>query len=164
MKYPTNLRILAIDPATQMGWAFLANGVLTSGTIKWGRKHGRKHLPDDHEGKPYFDFHRWLRGVIVKDKPDVIAYEEVMRFMSGDASKKYGGFRAIIMMNAAAVDIKISMQAVGTIKKHATGKGNADKNDMIKAAKEKYPDQDIIDDNQADALHILHLYLSTVGS
>ena len=43
---------------------------------------------------------------------------------------------------------------VGTIKKHATGKGNAGKQDMVEAMQAKgHP---ITDDNEADALAILH--------
>lgn len=42
------------------------------------------------------------------------------------------------------------------IKKHATGKGNANKDAMVKAAREKF-EIDIIDDNHADALWLLDL-------
>jgi Holliday junction resolvasome RuvABC endonuclease subunit len=42
-----------------------------------------------------------------------------------------------------------------TVKKHATGKGNAKKFEMVRAAREKWPGQHINDDNQADALHVL---------
>jgi Holliday junction resolvasome RuvABC endonuclease subunit len=43
---------------------------------------------------------------------------------------------------------------VGTIKKHATGKGNAGKEDMIKAMQALgHP---VTDDNEADALALLH--------
>ena len=42
-----------------------------------------------------------------------------------------------------------------TLKKFATGKGNANKAMMIAAAIKKYPDQDVQDDNHADALHLL---------
>jgi Holliday junction resolvasome RuvABC endonuclease subunit len=41
------------------------------------------------------------------------------------------------------------------IKKHATGKGNAKKDMMIAAAKNKWPGVEIVDDNQADAMWIL---------
>ena len=43
---------------------------------------------------------------------------------------------------------------MGTIKKHATGKGNAGKDDMIKAMQALgHP---VTDDNEADALALLH--------
>lgn len=43
------------------------------------------------------------------------------------------------------------------IKKHATGKGNAGKEQMIGAARLKWPDKTVEDDNAADALWILDL-------
>jgi Holliday junction resolvasome RuvABC endonuclease subunit len=43
---------------------------------------------------------------------------------------------------------------VGTIKKHATGKGNAGKHDVIAAMRAMgHP---VADDNEADALALLH--------
>jgi len=68
-----------------------------------------------------------------------------------------------ILANAAAVNIKTETFHIGTIKKFATGKGNADKDLMLAAAAANYQDQNIADDNQADALHILHLYLSNIN-
>jgi Holliday junction resolvasome RuvABC endonuclease subunit len=43
---------------------------------------------------------------------------------------------------------------VGTIKKHATGKGNAGKQDMVVAM--QLLGHPITDDNEADALALLH--------
>ena len=48
---------------------------------------------------------------------------------------------------------------VGTIKKHATGKGNAGKGDVIAAMRAKgHP---VTDDNEADALALLHWAIET---
>jgi hypothetical protein len=51
-------------------------------------------------------------------------------------------------------DIQYQGVPVGTVKKHATGKGNSNKDAMVEAARSKWPDIDIKDDNQADALWI----------
>jgi Holliday junction resolvasome RuvABC endonuclease subunit len=49
---------------------------------------------------------------------------------------------------------------VGTIKKHATGKGNAGKDQMIEAMQLRgHP---VTDDNEADALALLHCALETL--
>ena len=50
---------------------------------------------------------------------------------------------------------------VGTIKKHATGKGNASKAMMIEAAQAR--GYRPVDDNEADAIAILHWALETKG-
>lgn len=47
---------------------------------------------------------------------------------------------------------------VGTIKKHATGKGNASKDEMIEAMKAR--GHSPADDNEADALALLHYALT----
>jgi len=48
---------------------------------------------------------------------------------------------------------------VGTIKRHATGKGNADKDAMIAAARGFSP----ADDNEADAIALLLWAIATNG-
>ena len=50
---------------------------------------------------------------------------------------------------------------VGTIKRHATGKGNADKEAMIAAARARGFNP--ADDNEADAIAILFWALETKG-
>jgi hypothetical protein len=50
---------------------------------------------------------------------------------------------------------------VGTIKKHATGRGNADKQAMITAARAKGFSP--VDDNEADAIAILLWAIETRG-
>ena len=45
---------------------------------------------------------------------------------------------------------------IGTLKKFATGRGNAQKHEMVAAAKSEWPHLDICDDNIADALHLLN--------
>ena len=159
MNYPTDKTILALDPAQKMGWALLSSGVVTSGTAEFKRRTGRKRIPDEHLGKAFYDLHKWLRGMIVDKEPDCIVYEDVMRFTSSSDSKSYGAIRGLILVNAAARNIPVCHFAVPSIKKFATGKGNAKKDMMIASAIEKYPDQDVLDDNQADALHILHYFL-----
>jgi Holliday junction resolvasome RuvABC endonuclease subunit len=67
----------------------------------------------------------------------------------------YGGFLAMLEAWCAANNVPLKPVGVGTVKKHWTGKGNADKPMMIATAKAKgfHP----VDDNHADALAILSL-------
>jgi Holliday junction resolvasome RuvABC endonuclease subunit len=58
--------------------------------------------------------------------------------------------------------IEYKAYSAAEIKKFATGKGNANKIQMIAAAKEKYGIE-INNDNQADALHIYHFALHDLG-
>ena len=157
-----NKRILALDFGTQMGFAIYASKVVTSGTIGFHRKKGRKTIPDDHLGHSYNMFKEWLLDVILDTCPEIIAFEEVRRFKGNLAAKAFGAWRGIMLQQAASRDIEVMPFEVGTIKKHATGNGRASKELMIAAAKKYFPDQDIEDDNQADALHILRLCMHTL--
>jgi hypothetical protein len=58
---------------------------------------------------------------------------------------------------AAERKIEIGSRHTADIKKHATGKGNCDKGAMLAAARDEWPDRTIQDDNEADALWLLHL-------
>lgn len=44
--------------------------------------------------------------------------------------------------------------APGTVKKFATGKGNAGKDEMLAAAIKRYPSADVVNNNVADAVHL----------
>lgn len=70
-----------------------------------------------------------------------------------DAAHVYGGFLA--HLTAWCEDHEIAYQGVGVgvIKKFMTGAGNASKEAMLQAAKDKGFDP--VDDNEADALAIL---------
>lgn len=144
-------KILALDLATTTGWAFSYNGVITSGTISF--KSGRY----EGGGMRYLRFRNWIAAFLEEQKPDVVYFEEVRRHMSTDAAHVHGGLLAQLTAECEARTPKVPYQSipVGTIKKTATGKGNATKDMMIASAKAKWPHQNIEDDNQADALWIL---------
>jgi crossover junction endodeoxyribonuclease RuvC len=83
----------------------------------------------------------------------IIYFEEVRKHIGVDAAHCYGGFKAILTTFCEDNNIPYQGVPVGTIKKHITGKGNADKAAVIKAV------QDLgfnpKDDNEADALALL---------
>ena len=90
-------------------------------------------------------------------KPTKVTYEEVMRWSSGNAAKVYCGLLAILQTECESKQIPYEGVHVGTIKKSATGNGNASKEQMIKAMEAKgYRPQD---DNEADALALLFFSL-----
>lgn len=144
------MRILGIDPGTKCGWA-INNGLIESGV--WNLAPGR------HEGGG-------MRGLKLRhqldslrqasNEPMVVFYELVRRHLGTDAAQIYGG---IVMVLTAWCDehgIPYEGLPVGTVKKHATGKGNASKEEMIQAAQQKFGIEPR-DDNEADALHIMDL-------
>jgi Holliday junction resolvasome RuvABC endonuclease subunit len=140
---------LALDLATVTGWAVESCGIITSGTVSFrgGRYEGG--------GMRYLRFRKWLREMFELAKPEAVFYEEVRRHLSTDAAHVYGGFLAMLQTECEARDLPYLGIPVGTIKKKATGRGNAKKAAMVAAARERWPDQLVADDNQADALWIL---------
>ncbi len=140
---------LALDLGTNTGWAISSSaGVITSGTesFKVGRFEGG--------GMRYLRFSRWLDEMGSHGLAG-IWFEEVRRHAGTDAAHVYGGLMATLTAWAENRKIPYSGVPVGTIKKHATGKGNANKEAMIAAAiRWGFKPSD---DNEADALALLQL-------
>lgn len=142
--------ILALDLGTTAGFAVRGgNGVTTSGTVSL--RPGRY----DGGGMRYLRFAKWLDELNGLAGPfDVIWFEEVRRHRGTDAAHVYGGLMATLTSWAEKKQIPYSGVPVGTIKRHATGKGNANKEAMIEAARARGFNP--ADDNEADAIAILH--------
>lgn len=147
------MNILAIDLGTTTGWALMAQGHINSGS--------KSFKPQRFEGggMRYLRFKRWLTEIkATVDTIEAVYFEEVRRHMGVDAAHAYGGFLATLTAWCEHHQIPYSGVPVGTIKKFATGRGNASKNEMIKAAwklTEVFP----VDDNEADAIHLLRYAL-----
>ncbi len=150
--------ILALDLGTTTGWALRsADGLITSGTASF--RPGRF----DGGGMRYLRFANWLTELDRLSGPlAAIWFEEVRRHAGTDASHIYGGLMATLTAWAEQRDIlPYEGVPVGTIKRHATGKGNAPKNAMIAAAKARGFSP--ADDNEADAVALLLWAIETKG-
>ncbi len=149
-------KVLAIDLGTKTGWAIhQEDGTITSGVenFKPGRFEGG--------GMRYLRFKRWLSEIKnSSDGIDAIYFEEVRRHAGVDAAHCYGAFMGHLTAWCEHHQIPYQGVPVGTIKKHATGKGNADKQAMIEAAKSLGHSPE--DDNQADAICLLHYAIGLV--
>jgi Holliday junction resolvasome RuvABC endonuclease subunit len=82
-----------------------------------------------------------------------IVFEEVRRHAGTDAAHIYGGFLAHLSAWCEERSIPYEGIPVGTIKRFATGKGNAPKDAMLAAIRARgfAP----ADDNEADAIALL---------
>lgn len=142
------MSILALDLGTKMGWAVLDGKSITSGTENF--------LPGRFEGggMRYIRFKKWLTELKNNlGNIEEVYFEEVRRHMGVDAAHCYGGFMAHLTAWCEHHTIPYKGVPVATIKKYATGKGNANKDAIIKAMKERGYDPQ--DDNEADALALL---------
>lgn len=142
--------ILALDLGTTTGWALRpTGGPIAHGwmSLKGGRYEGG--------GMRYLRFSRWLHEIYgTAGDINAVYFEEVRRHASTDAAHVYGGLMATLTAWCESRNIPYSGVPVGTIKKHATGKGNAGKDDILAAMQALgHP---VTDDNEADALALLN--------
>lgn len=158
----TAARVLALDIATTTGWATIANGVITSGSQDFHRRAATKKRMEEHSGQSFASFRRWLHAKVIDDKPCAIVYEEVMRWAGAKAAHAFCGYRGLMLEAGTIFSLPCYPYSVGTVKKTWTGSGNAKKPQMMAECLRRFPGLDLTDENEADALAILHLHLSTV--
>ncbi len=141
--------ILALDLGTMTGWALRSpDGTKTSGTESF--------RPDRFEGggMRYLRFKHWLTELKnTAGGIHAIFFEEVRRHAGTNAAHIYGGFLAHATAWCEHHGIPYRGVPVGTIKRHVTGKGNASKQAVISAVRERGFDP--TDDNEADAIALL---------
>lgn len=150
--------ILALDLGTSTGWALRNEyGSIISGTAHF------KPRRFEGGGMRYLRFKHWLTETKnVTGSISAVYFEEVRRHAGVDAAHAYGGFLAHLTAWCEHHQIPYEGVPVGTIKRHATGKGNADKDAVIAVIKAKgfAPE----DDNEADALALLFWALDEGGA
>lgn len=141
--------VLALDLGTNTGWAVRTHdGHVTSGTMAF------KPSRFEGGGMRYLRFARWLGELdTLADGLSRVVFEEVRRHAGTDAAHIYGGFLAHLAAWCETRNVAYEGVPVGTIKRFATGKGNADKAAVIAAMQARgfHP----ADDNEADALALL---------
>ena len=141
---------LALDLGTVTGWALATrDGTITSGS--------QSFRPQRFEGggMRFLRFKRWLTEVKqCAAAIDQVVFEEVRRHAGVDAAHAYGGFMGQLTAWCEHHGIPYRGVPVGTIKRHATGRGNASKDQVIAAMRRR--GYDPADDNEADALAILY--------
>lgn len=155
--HPTGSAVLALDLGQKTGWAVRnTDGAIASGTVEF--------RPSRWEGGGmiFLRFRAWLQEVDeTAGGIGAVYFEEVRSHRGVAAAHAYGGFLAHLTAWAEANKIPYRGVPVGTIKRHVTGKGNADKEAMIAAV--RAVGFDPADDNEADALALLDWVLNTGG-
>ena len=143
------MNILALDLGTSTGWAIKGDSGIKSGSVNFATKR------NEGGGMRYLRFRRWLDSI--NTGITEIHFEEVRRHAGTQAAHVYGGLMGTLTAWCEENSIPYSSVPVGTIKRAATGKGNATKEQMIEAAKRL--GYNPADDNEADALALLHFVM-----
>ena len=154
---PSRAAVLALDLGTTTGWALRTmDGRIVSGT------HDFRPRRFEGGGMRYLRFTDWLVELAMLSKGiRRVAFEEVRRHVGTDAAHIYGGFLGALTSWCEHHEIPYQGVPVGTIKRHVTGKGNADKAAVIAAVRERGFDP--ADDNEADAIAMLLWTIETTG-
>lgn len=145
------MRTLALDLGTKTGWASIGSdgGILYGSALFQPGKF-------DGGGMRFLRFSRWIEDMHDACKMERIYFEAVRRHIGVDAAHVYGGFLSHLTAWAENKQIPYLGVPVQTIKKFITGKGNANKDEVIAAVKNRgFPVQN---DNEADAV-ALALYV-----
>lgn len=143
-------KILALDIATNTGWKTeTASGV-------WNLKPNR----GESEGMRVVRFKSKVKELVDIEGINLIAYERPAGMHKSSimvASEMVGVLKDFCMER----DIALACYSATEIKKYATGRGNANKEAMIKAARDRgfLPK----DDNEADAIFLYLLTKKDVG-
>jgi hypothetical protein len=149
--------ILALDLGGKTGWALRSGrGTITSGV--------QLFRPNRFEGggMAFLRFNHWLSELAENAGPiTAVFFEEVRAHAGTVAAHVYGGFLAHLEAWAEFRDVPYQGVPVGTVKRYITGKGNADKQAVIAAVRERGFSP--ADDNEADAIAILLWAIDTHG-
>lgn len=141
--------VLALDLGAATGWALRTpDDHITSGTLEFRNDRWQGG------GMRFLRFRQWLTETKhAASGIDRVVYEQVRRHAGVDAAHAYGGWLAILTAWCEHHAIPYEGVPVGTIKRFATGRGNADKASVIAAMQARgfRP----ADDNEADALALL---------
>ena len=163
------MRILALDLGTKTGWVLDA-GFIEHGIQIFDVKRG------ESPGFRYLRFNRWLEELVlttilnhgkkkepvIQPRVDLVVYEQT-HHRGGAATEVAAGFATRVQEFCARYKIEHAAVHSKTLKKFATGKGNADKSAMIEAARQKLGYQGNSDD-EADALWLWQFAKREMGS
>jgi Holliday junction resolvasome RuvABC endonuclease subunit len=151
------MKLLAFDLGTTYGFA------AGSTTKTCPKLHGSFCLASpkelrklEHDEQVQLKLERWnarMRSIFSENNYEVVAFERVQSHSSVYASQLYGALMGVLYAVSCEHNARVIPCAVQSVKRHATGKGNARKAKMMEFAEGKFGVK-VIDDNHADALWI----------
>ena len=146
------MNILALDPATECGWAHSRG---QSGT--WSLR----VRSDESDGMRLVRLQAKLDEIKHALGVDLLVFEAARAMRFGNATRVAGEIGGAVKLWATHNGINYRGYSPSEIKRHATGKGNADKLAMFEAARVKWPR--VAGEDEADALWLLDLATNEYG-
>lgn len=142
------MNILSLDLASKTGWATFYDNRISSGVQEFGLCRG------ESAGMRFLRFRAWLKKMAdyCPGQIDLITFEQA-HHRGGAATQLCVGMVTDVLAFAADIGAETMPVHTGSLKKWATGKGNAGKDLMINEARRRgYTPKD---DNEADACLLL---------
>jgi Holliday junction resolvasome RuvABC endonuclease subunit len=155
MKQTTD-RILALDFGTRTGWAAMDGGRIESGVQTFDLARG------ESPGMRFIRFRRWLEEILALTQPRLCVYEAA-HHRGGHATELLVGMATRLQEACAERGIEYAAVHSATLKKASCGSGRAGKSAMVAEARRRFPDRQIADDNEADALMLLEYARAKFG-
>lgn len=164
------MRALALDLSSNTGWALSTPDQKPVPSLLEMQAGGKPPRPDSgvkvlggtgaSQGQRFAALRSWLADFCIVQRPRFIVYEAALPAHKGAKAARLAlGLAATVECLAYERGIACYEANNATIKKHATGNGHADKQDMINKALSL--GWDVIDDNHADALWLLDYFIAT---
>lgn len=159
--------ILALDLGGSTGWAYRSqSGVVTAGTWELQSERCRKEAVKkrlDRRLDPRIPaLYYKLENVWRANPPtgsslpiDFVVFEDVQFSRFTMQTQLWSSYRATVWLFCYRHGIQTDCIPVTALKKLATGSGAADKDWMMETAAKLFPTVPLVDDNCADALHLL---------
>ncbi len=150
--------VLALDIAEHTGYYINIDKY----GVKWfpNTDKAPKYMGSDYN--QYIAFADWLEEMIVKNNIKVLAVEELNFSRYALSTIKLSQLHGIMQLVAAEMGVPIRYFNVKSIKKHTTGNGNANKQNMLDAAARRYHLDFEGKDDACDAacvwFYFMHLY------
>ena len=141
------MNILALDVGSRTGWTARINGMIESGVETFSIER------NESRGMRFLRFRSWLDGMITTVNPSLIVYERPHQ-RGGPPTEFLYGLTTRIDEACSVNGIDYKAVHIGTLKKFATGKGNASKDEMMAVARQRMG-REPIDDNESDSYLLL---------
>lgn len=148
---------VGLDPGTRTGWAVLSEGEQRIASGVWNLER-RRH---DGMGMIYVRFEGLFRELLASYPGAVVAFEQQVNRFAG-AAHIGAGIMSHIERICEETETPYTGLAFASVKRFATGKGNASKDAMVSAAEVRWGIAGPSDD-EADALFIAAALRGGVG-
>lgn len=142
--------ILGLDTASITGFCkyeIETKTIIESGTINLVKLRGESN------GILFLKFSSWLKNQL-KEKNIILVVYEQAHHRGGGATEIGVNLTGIIQELCEKYKIEYTRVRTTTLKKFATENGRASKEEMINAANKLLKNRIVVDDNEADAIHV----------